>query len=92
MGLRLCRAWPHRTRVSIQVFIGAFPFSGIPDTAAMFEIMNGGRPPRPTHPVIAERLWSLMERCWDNEPHSRPEISEALETLLDASVSCLFYD
>ena len=92
MGLRLCRGWPHRTCVSIKVFTGAFPFSEKRDTAAMFEIMNGGRPPRPTIPVIAERLWSLMERCWDSEPHLRPEISEALEILLDASVSCLFYD
>ena len=92
MGLRLFRAWPYRACVLIQVFTGTVPFSGKPETAAVFEIMNGDRPPRPTHPTIAERLWSLMKLCWDNEPHLRPEISKALETLLAASASCLFCD
>ena len=92
MGLRLFRAWPYRACVLIQVFTGTVPFSGKPETAAVFEIMNGDRPPRPTHPTIAERLWSLMKLCWDNEPHLRPEISKVLETLLAASASCLFCD
>jgi hypothetical protein len=90
--LRTHRRDPYRTRVSTQVFTGAVPFSEKPGTAAMFAIVNGGRPPRPEQPVIAERLWSLMERCWDSEPHLRPEVSQALEILLNVSVSSLFID
>ena len=56
----------------------------------MLAITQGRRPPRPTHPNFAENLWTLMQRCWDQDPHLRPEVSEALQVLLTPSVLCLF--
>ena len=53
----------------------------------MLVITQGGRPPRPTHPTFTDSLWTLMQRCWDHDPHLRPEVSEALEVLLTPSVS-----
>lgn len=49
--------------------------------------MQGERPPRPTHPAFTEELWALTQRCWDHDPQSRPEVSEALRDLLAMSVS-----
>ena len=74
--------------ISIQAFAGTVPFSDKSPTEAMFGIICGERPPRPTHPLITEKLWALMQRCWDHNPQSRPEASKALEILRIPSASC----
>jgi len=66
----------------MQVFTGAVPFSSRSSFMAIFAIMQGGRPPRPTHPAFTEELWALMQNCWAPEPQLRPEVSEALQILL----------
>lgn len=43
--------------------------------------MKGVRPSRPGHPHFTDQLWVLMQRCWDQNPHSRPEVSEVLKVL-----------
>ena len=67
--------------VSIQVFTGAVPFAGNPTHSAMVSLTKGERPQQPTHPALTADLWKLMQRCWDHDPHLRPEISEALRVL-----------
>ena len=64
-----------------QAFTGAIPFDNIPPAPAMFAIMSGGRPPRPTHPALTEQLWILMQCCWHQDPHLRPETSKVLTVL-----------
>ncbi|KAF9645418.1 kinase-like protein, partial [Thelephora ganbajun] len=76
--------------VMIEVFTGAIPFSNGSSFMAMLSITQGKRPSRPTHPTFTENLWKLMQCCWDHDPHSRPEVSEALQILLTPSVSCSF--
>jgi hypothetical protein len=82
----VCGAFAYYRFGLTQVFTGAIPFSGRHSVMAMLTVMQGGRPPRPTHPALTENLWTLMQRCWDNGPHLRPEISEALRVLLVRSV------
>ena len=65
----------------IQVFTGAVPFNGMRDVAAIHEIMSGKRPPRPHNPIFTTKLWKLMQRCWDDDPHVRPGVSDVLRTL-----------
>jgi len=43
--------------------------------------MGGERPPQPTHQALTDELWNLMQRCWDQEPQSRPEMSEVVQIL-----------
>ena len=43
--------------------------------------MQGHRPPRPTHLECSDRLWALMQRCWDRKPLLRPKVSEVLQVL-----------
>ena len=45
---------------------------------------------RPVHPTFTDNLWMLMQRCWDQDPHLRPEVSEILQVLLTPSVFDLF--
>jgi len=75
------RTLAHCHSVSMQVFTGAVPFDSRPSLMAMLAILQGERPPRPSHPTFMEKLWRLMQRCWDPEPHLRPEVSEALQVL-----------
>ena len=41
-------------------------------------IISGKRPPRPIHPSLTDDLWEITERCWDQDPQRRPEISEVV--------------
>ncbi|KAF9645422.1 kinase-like protein [Thelephora ganbajun] len=68
--------------VMIEVFTGAAPFSDRPAAKALLAIVQGERPPRPTHPTFTENLWILMQRCWYHDPHSRPTALEILQILL----------
>ena len=76
------RTFAHCRSVSSQVFTGAVPFSNNLLAAAVLAIMAGKRPPRPTHQQFTDRLWTLVQRCWDQNPPSRPEISEVFKVLL----------
>ncbi|KAF9643680.1 kinase-like protein, partial [Thelephora ganbajun] len=71
----------------IEVCHGCPIARGTSSFMAILAIMQGKRPPRPVHPAVTEDLWKFMQRCWDHDPHSRPEISEVLQTLLTSSVS-----
>ena len=73
-----------------QIFTCEIPFGNISSPMAMLAITQGKRPPRPTHPNFTENLWMLMQRCWDNDPHLRPEASEVLHTLHTLLVSNSF--
>lgn len=75
---------------SIQVFTGAVPFNGKSSAAATFDIMSGTRPERPTHPDFTTELSVLMERCWNQDPHLRPAVSEVLNVLRGVWVSVPF--
>jgi len=84
-----CRTLAYHRFVSIQVFTGAVPFNSGLSTMAILAIAEGSQPTRPTHPTLTESLWALMQRCWDRNPHLRPEVSGVLQALAE-SVSCSF--
>lgn len=71
----------------MQIFTGTTPFHDTSLHSAMLAIVRGDRPPRPQHPAFTEHLWTLTRRCWDGDPHLRPEASEVLQALLASSVS-----
>ena len=64
-----------------QAFTGTVPFHLQSSVTAMAGIIDGERPSRPVHPSFTSQLWELIQRCWDQDPHSRPEVSEVLEVL-----------
>jgi hypothetical protein len=61
------------------------PFAEFPnDTAVILEVMMEGRPKRPqTYPgrEMSEMLWSLVERCWAQQPAERPAMAEVIQFL-----------
>lgn len=67
------------------------PFSGSLPSMVMLEIIGGERPSRPAHPALTNQLWVLVQKCWDQDPQLRPEITEVLQVLPVLSVSHSFW-
>ena len=62
----------------MKVFTGAAPFGDKPPLAAVSAIASGERPSRPTHPDLADDLWGLTKKCWNQEASLRPNALEIL--------------
>ncbi|KAI5668851.1 hypothetical protein M9H77_18704 [Catharanthus roseus] len=63
-----------------ELLTGKLPYDHLtPLQAAVGVVQKGLRPtvPRHTHPLVVE----LLERCWQQEPSSRPEFTEIIEIL-----------
>ena len=49
-------------------------------------MLNGRRPPRPDSPELSDRVWEMIEGCWENIPSRRRTITEVI-TVLDAELN-----
>ena len=76
------RALANCRLISIQVFTGAVPFRNESSFTAALSIMKDKRPLRPEHPTLTDDLWTLIQRCWNRDPHLRPGVSEVLQALV----------
>ncbi|KAF9643873.1 kinase-like protein [Thelephora ganbajun] len=66
----------------IEILTDAIPFSDRSSLMAVLAITQGRRPSRPKHPAITGGLWTLIQRCWNQDPKLRPEAVEVLKDLL----------
>ena len=82
-GSLLCEILSYCRCLFTKVLTDAVPFGGERSTTAAFAIMDGRRPPRPTHPIFSEELWLLVKHCWEHDPRLRPEVVEVLDILLN---------
>ena len=56
--------------------------------AAIFKILDGGRPMRPEGALIlglSDDVWELVERCWQDDPLMRPDVSEVIKFFTKAA-------
>ena len=66
---------------SKQTFTGKRPFIGMTEIAVARLILSGARPPRPGHHQISDRVWGIIERCWQSVPSKRMLAGEAVSLL-----------
>lgn len=71
----------HLTATTTKVFAGEVPFKGLPLPASFMELKSGKRPTRQTKWLLTCDVWELMNKCWDQEARSRPEMSTVLKEL-----------
>ena len=56
----------------------------MPYLRVVSEILEGRRPQKPEAAEslgFTDELWSMIERCWREEPDERPEVKEMLDCL-----------
>ena len=48
-------------------------------------VMHDRRPPRPPEPALQrglnDKMWDLMQLCWDGSPDRRPTVDAIVEVL-----------
>ncbi|KAK0240369.1 kinase-like domain-containing protein [Armillaria nabsnona] len=73
--------------VALEILSGERPFGYIQgDPVVQHEVYLGNIPQRPGRDVtvrgLSGDLWTLMKRCWNKKPQSRPSMTEIKEKLL----------
>lgn len=68
-----------------KAFTGNIPFSDSNPTTAITTIIQGGRPERPAHPNLTESLWTVIQKCWAQNPRDRPQMSQVTEHLASST-------
>ncbi|KAJ6618142.1 kinase-like domain-containing protein [Mycena sp. CBHHK59/15] len=71
--------------VCYEIFPGKAPFSDVHmDTAVMFKVLQGERPPQPNWPRTTQYdgVWSLLQDCWKEKPDERPTATQIVEQLI----------
>ncbi|KAJ7269790.1 kinase-like domain-containing protein, partial [Mycena rebaudengoi] len=59
--------------VCLELYTGRHPFADIPEHTAMFRVIDGERPPKPScDPPISEALWQYMTEYWTEDSATRP--------------------
>lgn len=66
--------------ISQEIFSHKTPFQSARVEAILTSvIIHNRRPSRP--PKLDDRIWALVQRCWEKDPTSRPMIGEIVEEL-----------
>lgn len=74
-----------------KVFTNVVPLNNSQPLAVVAKTSNEERPPRPTDPILSDDMWALMQRCWEQEPQSRPEMGVVLRDLASSLLRSLFH-
>ncbi|KAG6908621.1 hypothetical protein DXG01_003946 [Tephrocybe rancida] len=77
---------PNTMESDVYAWGDEIPFSDIGNNlSVMVHVTSGGRPalrePLKSFPGLSEDIWSLMERCWNEDPSQRPSSAEVLRSL-----------
>ncbi|KAF8713839.1 Egl-10, and Pleckstrin (DEP), partial [Rhizoctonia solani] len=67
--------------LGMEVISREMPYAGAKDSAIVFKVVGGVKPTRPEAHIPkgiepADRLWSMLNSCWANEPQERPNAFE----------------
>ena len=66
--------------LAVEVFTGEVPFGEEGNINITVGIPKNKRPDRPTGAQVGltNEMWSIIERCWDNDPGRRPPIRDVV--------------
>ncbi|KIL59769.1 hypothetical protein M378DRAFT_84731 [Amanita muscaria Koide BX008] len=62
------------------------PFAAANDAAVISKVIKGRRPERIEF-CQSEQIWSIITRCWAQEPENRPSTGETLTLILQHDIS-----
>ena len=58
---------------------------------AVIKVLGGGKPSRPANALelgLSEKVWKLLEHCWQTERSLRPPVSDVLSRVKAAASVC----
>ncbi|KAJ7646740.1 hypothetical protein FB45DRAFT_180933 [Roridomyces roridus] len=64
--------------VCVELYTGRPPFSDAAEASALFAVVNGERPARPSG--MPDTLWRLVSECWSENPRTRPSSTVVAQT------------
>ena len=70
---------------------GLSPFGELSASEVVFEVLNGGRPSRPANALelgLSDKVWKLLEDCWQTERALRPSVEDVLGRVKAAASVC----
>ncbi|OCH92665.1 kinase-like protein [Obba rivulosa] len=71
----------------LEIFTGEPPFPTHHDAQVIIDISRGKRPSRPsdrTEVGLSDGIWTLIERCWQTVPWSRPSMMQVKQCIQEA--------
>ena len=77
--------------VIYQVLTGATPFGKQTGPEVVIKVLGGVRPPKPTNALdigLSDKLWKLLEGCWETEHEDRPPVRDVLARVKSAASAC----
>ncbi|KAJ6485878.1 ras guanine nucleotide exchange factor domain-containing protein [Mycena sanguinolenta] len=68
--------------VCVELYTKRPPFSNVSETAALFKILSGERPERPSGPpAMSDTLWRHVTECWAENPATRPSTQSIVQAI-----------
>jgi hypothetical protein len=73
---------------SMKIYTRHIPFHKfVRDGTVIKKVLEGSRPPRPADTsLLSDKIWKVIEMCWNQEPQDRPSAELVIEQLPLAGV------
>ena len=85
-----CLAHAHNN-FSVQVLTGTLPFGKLGGPEVVFKVAAGGKPSKPANAPelgLSDKVWKLLEDCWQAQRTLRPSIKDVLGVIKAAASVC----
>jgi len=73
------------------VLTGTLPFGKLPEPEVALRILGKERPSKPSNAVklgLSERVWALLEDCWQTDRTRRPSVKDVSDRVKIAASVC----
>ncbi|KAF9648265.1 kinase-like protein [Thelephora ganbajun] len=77
--------------VIYQVLTGTLPFGKLSGSEVVFKVLGGDKPSKPANALelgLFDKVWKLLEGCWQTERTLRPSVKDVLGRIKAAASVC----
>jgi len=81
----------HILILPVQVLTGTLPFGKLSGSEVVFKVLGEEKPSKPLNAMelgLSERVWALLEDCWQTERTRRPSVRHVSDRVKAAASVC----